>query len=151
MPHAQGPFDVSLTPQSPDDFADGAVLGRLTIEKTFRGDLVATSRGQMLTGVTTVNGSAAYVAIERVTGTLHGRRGAFILQHRGVMDRGAQELLVTVVPDSATDELTGLTGAMRIIIQGRDHAYAFDYELPDADASVDGAADTDATDATGTP
>jgi hypothetical protein len=151
MPRAQGPFDVSLTPQPPDDFADGAVLGRLTIEKTFRGDLVAASRGQMLTGMTVVNGSAAYVAIERVTGTLHGRRGAFILQHRGVMDRGAQELTVTVVPDSATDELAGLIGSMRIIIQGRDHAYAFDYELPDADAVVDGAADTDATDATGTP
>ena len=129
MPHAAGPFTVKLSPQPADDFADGATLARLTIEKTFEGDLAATSRGQMLSGAGTVKGSAGYVAMERVTGTLHGRRGSFILMHRGVMTRGAPELLVSVVPDSGTGELTGLTGTMAIDIAGGTHAYRFEYEI----------------------
>ena len=126
---ATGTFEVKLTPQPADDYADGAMLGRLTIDKQFHGDLEGTSRGQMLSGMTGTKGSAGYVAIERVTGTLAGRRGTFVLQHSGTMSRGAQQLTITVVPDSATDELTGLTGTMAIIIEAGKHSYEFDYEL----------------------
>ena len=89
---ASGTFEVTLTPQPGDDYADGAVLGRMTIDKQFHGDLDATSKGQMLTGMTSTKGSAGYVAIERVNGTLSGRRGSFILQHSGTMTRGAPTL-----------------------------------------------------------
>jgi hypothetical protein len=124
---ASGTFEVTLTPQPGDDYADGAVLGRMTIDKQFHGDLDATSKGQMLTGMTSTKGSAGYVAIERVSGTLSGRRGSFILQHSGTMTRGAPTLAVTVVPDSGTDELTGLSGTMAIDIMGGQHSYAFEY------------------------
>jgi hypothetical protein len=127
---ATGTFQVKLDPQPADDYADGAMLGRLTIDKQFHGDLEGTSRGQMLSGMTGTKGSAGYVAIERVTGTLAGRRGTFVLQHSGTMSRGAQQLTITVVPDSGTDELTGLTGTMAIIIADGKHSYEFDYELP---------------------
>lgn len=129
---ATGPFDVKVTPQPADDYADGATLGRLTLDKSFHGDLEATSRGQMLTGMSSVKGSAGYVAIERVTGTLAGRRGSFILQHTGTMDRGTPELVITVVPDSGTDELVGLRGTMTIdVAAGGAHSYGFDYTLGD--------------------
>lgn len=124
---ASGTFEVTLTPQPGDDYADGAVLGRMTIDKQFHGDLDATSKGQMLTGMTSTKGSAGYVAIERVSGTLSGRRGSFILQHSGTTTRGAPTLAVTVVPDSGTDELTGLSGTMAIDITGGQHSYAFEY------------------------
>ena len=130
--HASGTFEVKLTPQPADDYADGAALGRLSIDKQFRGDLEGTSRGQMLSGMSSVKGSAGYVAVERVSGTLAGRRGTFILQHSGTMTRGAPELLVRVVPDSGTDELAGLTGTMTIDAAGGRHAYTFDYTLPAA-------------------
>lgn len=129
MTTARGSFDVKLTPQPADDYADAATLARLTIDKQFRGDLEATSKGQMLSGGTGVKGSAGYVAIERVTGTLAGRRGSFILQHFGVMDRGAPRLIVSVVPDSGTDELTGLTGTMTIDVGGGKHAYELTYTI----------------------
>jgi Protein of unknown function (DUF3224) len=129
---ASGTFEVTLTPQPGDDYADGAVLGRMTIDKQFHGDLDATSKGQMLTGMTSTKGSAGYVAIERVSGTLSGRRGSFILQHSGTMARGAPTLAVTVVPDSGTDELTGLSGTMVIDVTRRQHAYDFEYTLPAA-------------------
>lgn len=130
--HARGTFDVAITPTAADDYADGAALGRMTLDKTFRGDLEATSRGQMLTAMTPTKGSAGYVAIERVTGTLGGRRGSFVLQHSGTMERGAQRLTLTVVPDSGTDELTGLAGAMTIQIANGVHGYGFEYALPPA-------------------
>lgn len=130
--HASGTFEVKLTPQPADDYADGAALGRLSIDKQFRGDLEGTSRGQMLTGMSSVKGSAGYVAVERVSGTLAGRRGTFILQHSGTMTRGAPELRVHVVPDSGTDELAGLVGTMTIDASGGRHAYTFDYTLPAA-------------------
>lgn len=129
---ASGTFEVKLSPQPADDHADGATLGRMTIDKQFRGDLEATSKGQMLTGMSSVKGSAGYVAIERVSGTLAGRRGTFILQHTGTMARGAPSLTVTVVPDSGTDELTGLSGTMSIDITGGQHSYTFEYTLPAA-------------------
>ena len=126
---ARGTFQVTLAPQPADGYTDGQTLGRLTIDKRFSGDLEGTSRGQMLTGGTTVRGSAGYVAIERVTGTLGGRRGSFVLQHSGTMTRGAPQLVVTVVPDSGTEELTGLTGSMAILVEPGVHAYEFDYAL----------------------
>jgi len=129
---ATGPFDVKVTPQPADDYADGTALGRLTLDKSFHGDLEATSRGQMLTGMSSVKGSAGYVAIERVTGTLGGKRGSFILQHTGTMDRGAPQLVITVVPDSGTDDLVGLRGTMTIdVAAGGAHSYDFDYTLGD--------------------
>src|SRR4051812_10747389 len=109
MTHATGTFEVKLTPQSADSAEEGAV-GRLLIDKQFHGDLEATSKGQMLTAMTTVKASAGYVAMERVSGTLQGRRGTFALQHSGTMMRGTPQLTVSVVPDSGTEELTGIAG-----------------------------------------
>jgi hypothetical protein len=130
MTHASGPFDVKLTPQQAQDGAGGPTLGRFVLSKRFHGDLEATSEGQMLTAGTDVEGSAGYVAIERVSGTLNGRRGSFSLQHTGVMNRGVPQLTITVVPDSGTDELTGLAGTMTIdIAPDGKHSYSFDYKL----------------------
>jgi hypothetical protein len=125
---ATGTFEVKLNPQ---DEGTEAVVGRMTIEKQFQGDLVGTSKGQMLmAGSESVKSSAGYVAIEKVTGTLNGRRGTFYLQHNGTMNRGAGELTITVIPDTGTDQLTDLRGRMNIIIEGGKHSYEFDYELP---------------------
>lgn len=129
MTTARGTFEVKLAPQSTDEHPDGGSLGRMSIDKQFTGDLTGTSTGEMLTAMTKTNGSAGYVAIERVTGTLHGRAGTFVLQHTGTMTRGAQQLVITVVPDSGTGELAGLAGSMRIIIDAGKHAYEFDYTL----------------------
>jgi len=124
---ATGTFEVKLIPQPPDAYADGIVVARMTIDKTYAGDLQATSHGQMLSAMGGVKGSAGYVAIERVSGTLTGRRGTFTLQHTGTMDRGAPTLSITVVPDSASDELTGLAGTIQIKIDGGRHSYEFTY------------------------
>ncbi|QJR14554.1 DUF3224 domain-containing protein [Usitatibacter palustris] len=130
---ATGPFEVKMTPQSSDDIGDGAPLARMSLEKKFSGDLEASGKGEMLTGMTATKGSAAYVAIERVTGKLKGRSGTFLLQHRGTMTRGAPDLAVIVVPDSGTGELTGITGKMGVRIEaGGKHFYDFDYTLPDS-------------------
>jgi Protein of unknown function (DUF3224) len=99
------------------------------LDKQFHGDLEATSRGQMLTAMTDVKGSAGYVAIERVSGTLRGRAGSFLLQHTGTMTRGAPSLTITVVPDSGTEELAGLSGRMNIIITDGKHSYELEYAL----------------------
>src|SRR3981189_3409406 len=112
---ATGAFEVKLDPQKPDGKFEDATLGRMTIDKQFHGDLEATSKGQMLTGMTSVKGSAGYVAIERVTGSLNGRTGTFILQHTGSMNRGTPQLSVNVVPDSGTGQLQGIAGKMTII------------------------------------
>lgn len=124
--HARGAFDVKLTPQSADP-----VLGRMTFDKQYHGDLDGTGRGEMLTGMTPVKDSAVYVAVERVTGTVSGRRGSFILSHIGTMARGAQDLRIAVVPDSGTDQLTGITGTMSITIdKDGKHFYDLEYMLP---------------------
>lgn len=127
--HAAGAFDVKVTPQAADGHADAVTLGRMTIDKQFHGDLEASSKGQMLTGMGSVKGSAGYVAIEQVTGTLQGRAGTFILQHTGVMDRGASRLVIAVVPDSGTGQLEGLAGTMTIDVADGKHAYAFIYTI----------------------
>jgi uncharacterized protein DUF3224 len=126
---AQGKFDVTIAPLAIADQAAAPTLGRMSIDKRFHGDLEATSTGEMLTAGTAVKDSAAYVAIERVTGTLHGRRGTFVLQHTGIMTRGTGQLTVAVVPDSGTDDLEGLVGTMSITIVGREHSYDFEYGL----------------------
>jgi hypothetical protein len=124
---ASGTFDVTLTPQAQEENVGDPTVGRMSIDKQFHGDLKATSKGQMLATVTEVEGSAGYVAIERVSGTLHGRNGAFSLQHSGVMTRGVQHLTITVVPDSGVGELAGLAGKMTINIAGEEHFYDFEY------------------------
>ena len=130
MTRATGPFEVKLTPQPTEEKAASPILGRMSIEKRFHGDLEGSSEGQMLTAGTDVKGSAGYVAMERVGATLHGRRGTFALQHSGTMTRGAPQLTITVVPDSGTGELTGLAGTMAITIapDGK-HSYDFEYTI----------------------
>jgi hypothetical protein len=130
MQRAAGTFDVKLTPQTLADSAPDATLGRLSIDKQFHGDLEGASRGEMLSAGTAVKGSAGYVAIERVAGTLNGRKGTFVLQHSGTMNRGVPQLSVTVVPDSGTEGLAGLSGTMTIDLTGGKHAYVFEYSLP---------------------
>ena len=132
---AVGRFDVNLSPLPPSDETAGGWLGRMSIVKTFSGDLSGTSRGEMLTAGTAVKGSAGYVAIERVTGSLHGRSGSFVLQHTGTMNRGAPQLSITVVPDSGTEQLAGLSGQLSIRIADGQHHYEFDYSLPEAPQS----------------
>ena len=127
--HATGSFDVNLVPQSLANADAGPLMGRLSINKTFSGDLQATSQGEMLSAGTAVKGSAGYVAMERVTGTLHGKSGSFVLQHSGTMNRGVPQLSVSVVPDSGTDELTGLSGMLTIQIADGKHSYAMNYEI----------------------
>jgi hypothetical protein len=130
MPHAHGPFEVTLQPLPPYAGDDSPLLGRRSIDKRFHGDLDATSKGEMLSAGTTVKGSAGYVAIERVSGALLGRAGTFVLQHFATMTRGAPHLVISVVPDSGTGELTGLTGSMTIdIAADGKHAYRFEYEI----------------------
>ncbi|MGA8273242.1 MAG: DUF3224 domain-containing protein [Candidatus Sulfotelmatobacter sp.] len=133
--HASGPFDVKVNPQTPDGKFEDATMGRMTIDKQFHGDLEGTSKGQMLTAMTDVKGSAGYVAIERVTGTLRTaqgvRSGTFMLQHTGTLTRGAPQLTVTVVPDSGTGQLAGLAGKMTINIVDGKHSYDFEYTLPE--------------------
>ncbi len=132
MIHASGTFEVKLTPQKPDNKeAESANLGRMSIDKEFFGNLAATSKGEMLSAMTDIKGSAGYVAIERVTGTLHGRTGTFMLQHNGTMTRGTPQLSILVVPDSGTGQLVGLAGTMTIKISDGKHFYELDYTLPE--------------------
>jgi steroid delta-isomerase-like uncharacterized protein len=127
---AKGSFTVEMKPQSEPDAHEGVTLGRMSLDKRFEGDLVATGRGEMLTALTSVKGSAGYVALERVTGTLQGRKGSFVFQHSGTMDRTAQHLSITVVPDSGTGELAGIAGTFRLNIVAGKHFYEFEYSLP---------------------
>jgi hypothetical protein len=129
--HATGMFDVKVVPTAPEDKADGSTLGQMSLDKQYHGDLDGESKGQMLTAGTDVKGSAGYVAMERFTGTLNGRKGSFVLQHTGTMNRGALQLTITVVPDSGTGGLVGLTGKLAITIADGRHSYDFEYTLPD--------------------
>jgi len=127
---AKGTFQVKLQPLPFDGQPEGSKLGRMSIDKEITGDLVATTRGQMLSAFGEEKGSAGYVAIERVDGALAGRVGSFVLQHSGSMNRGLPSLRVTVVPDSGTGALTGLAGEFKIIIAEGQHSYEFTYMLP---------------------
>ncbi len=128
---AKGAFEVRLQPLSFEGSDSQCKLGRMLIDKQIAGDLIATTKGQMISAMTETKGSAGYVAIEQVTGTLNGKKGSFVLQHNGLMNRGAPSLSVVVVPDSGTDELTGLEGEFKIIVEGGKHAYEFSYRLPE--------------------
>jgi Protein of unknown function (DUF3224) len=132
--HAAGPFDVKVVPQKPDtQIARAANLGRLTIDKRFHGDLEGISKGEMLATQTDVPGSAGYVALERVTGTLKGRAGSFVLQHSATMTRGTPVSSITVVPDSGTGELRGLSGKMTITVASDGgHSYQFDFRIDES-------------------
>lgn len=130
MAQASGSFEVNITPQA-GDTVEGVSLGRLALDKQFHGDLEATSKGEMLSAGTEV-GSAVYVAIERVTGTLHGRSGSFVLVHKGTMTSAGQELTISVAPDSGTGQLAGLSGTMNIAIVEGNHSYSFEYTLAES-------------------
>lgn len=127
--HATGTFEVAITPVAPADGAASDIPGRMTLAKTFHGGLSGTGEGEMLATMAPGQ-SGAYVAMERVRGVIDGRDGTFMLVHRGIMDRGAQELLITVVPGSGTGELTGLTGVFHLTIEGGAHRYDLEYTLP---------------------
>lgn len=130
---AKGTFEVKMTPQAGEAEGGDPGLGRLLISKTFAGDLTATSKGQMLGSQSeAVPGSGGYVAMELVTGTLNGKKGTFILQHLGTMQGGKFDLNVAVVPDSGSGELTGISGKMKIVIEGKDHFYEFEYSIAKA-------------------
>ena len=126
---ARGSFEVKITPQAALEGVGDPSIGRMALDKRYYGDLEAASLGQMLAAGTEVKGSAGYVALERVSGTLHGKRGTFVLQHNGLMNRGAPTLTIVVVPDSGTGELAGLSGSMRIDISDGKHFYTLDYSL----------------------
>jgi hypothetical protein len=126
-----GAFDVKLSPEPASAAAEIAGIGRMSLDKTFHGPLQGTSRGEMIAFRSTTPGSAGYVAMETVRGTLDGREGSFVLQHSATMDRNQPSLSITVVPDSGTGALTGLTGRMHIdIAPGGAHSYRFEYRLP---------------------
>lgn len=129
--HATGTFEVKLVPQPATPGIEAASIGRQTINKQIHGDLEAVTQGEMMAYMTATQGSGAYVALEKVTGTLHDKHGSFVLMHRATMTRGAPSMSVTVVPDSGTDELTGLAGDFVIQIDAKGgHSYTFDYTLP---------------------
>jgi hypothetical protein len=127
--HARGTFEVKVAPIPEEGSFGAAGLGRMSIDKTFHGDLEGASVGQMLTAMSTVEGSGAYVAVEKITGRLAGRTGSFMLHHRGVMTRGEPSLSVTIVPDSGTGELAGIAGTLGIDIRDGQHFYDLEYTL----------------------
>lgn len=129
MPRATGSFEVTLNPMPVENNPGIEGVGRMAIDKHYHGELEATGQGQMLTGGTAIKNSAGYVAIERVTGSLKGRKGSFILQHNGIMNRGTPSLVISIVPDSGTDQLDGLRGTMSIRIEGGKHFYDLTYTL----------------------
>jgi hypothetical protein len=128
--NAKGPFEVKMTPQKWTESTEDHALGRFLLDKQYHGDLEASALGQMLSSGTGAKGSSGvYVAIEKVTGTLHGRTGTFVLYHTGVINRGVPQLSISVAPDSGTGDLTGLAGSMTIQIADGKHSYEFAYTL----------------------
>jgi Protein of unknown function (DUF3224) len=125
--HATGTFEVKLTPEP--DASGEAVVGRMSIDKQFQGDINGTSKGLMTMAGTAVQGSAGYVALEKVSASIDGKNGTFYLQHHGIMNRGEGKLIVVVIPDSGTDGLTGLSGSMSIKIEDGKHFYDFEYAI----------------------
>ena len=125
-----GKFDVNLQPLQPYSQGDkGINFGRMSIDKNFDGELSAVSKGEMVSAMTPVKGSAGYVAVEQVIGTLSGKKGSFVLQHFGTIDKGKNYLNIEVVPDSGTDELKGISGKMNIRIEEGEHFYDFEYQI----------------------
>lgn len=136
MSLAKGAFDVQVIPRPLDGAADDPSFARYALTKQFRGDLEASGAGQMLASGGPHEGAGAYVAIERVTGTLHGRTGSFVLQHRGTMDSSGMEMLVTIVPESGSGDLVGIRGTLEILFDGPQHLYELEYQLPAASTSA---------------
>lgn len=128
--HASGTFDAKTTPIAADDATMGTLIGRYSLVKQYHGDLDATAKGEMLSAGDPSSGNAGYVAVEQITGALNGHTGSFALQHSGVMEGGKYKLSVTVVPGSGTDQLSGLSGSLNILIASGKHSYTFDYTLP---------------------
>ena len=129
--HATGTFEVKMQPQGDGDVAEGSSLARMSLDKRFSGDLEASGKGEMLAARSDVPSSAAYVAIERVSGSLLGQEGSFVLVHKGVMTQATQQLVIEVVPDTGTGQLKGLAGTLGIRIEGGQHHYDFEYSLPE--------------------
>jgi expansin (peptidoglycan-binding protein) len=131
--HAEGSFTVKTSPIASDEATAGTPIGRYALDKQFHGDLEAASKGEMLGAGNPATGTAGYVAIEHVTGTLSGHSGSFALQHFGTMEQGKFELTVKVVPGSGTGDLAGMSGLMTIIATGGKHSYTLDYALPSSE------------------
>lgn len=129
--HAEGTFDVKTSPLNADEATNGTAIGRYALDKQFHGDLEAVSKGEMLGAGCPATGTAGYVAIEQVTGTLNGRAGSFALQHFGTMEDNKFELTVKVVPGSGSGDLAGISGAMQIVVANGKHTWKFDYTLPE--------------------
>jgi hypothetical protein len=129
---ATGSFEVKMVPRPAEENVHDPSISRMSLDKQFSGDLTGSSKGQMLAVSTEVKNSAVYVALERFTGTLHGRTGSFALHHTGIMTRGNPQLSITVVPDSGTGDLVGLTGTLNIKIENGNHSHEFDYALGEA-------------------
>ena len=129
MPVARGPMDVDIEPEPPFLEQGGVKLNRNVVRKEFSGDMVGDSEAQMIAAFTGTPGSAGYVAIEHFTGSVGGKSGSFVLQHSGMMDRGDARLAVTIVPDSGTGELAGISGTLQIDNDQGKHSYVLDYEL----------------------
>lgn len=127
MNHATGSFDVTVRPLEAYAKEDTPLLGRMSLDKQYHGDLDGTAKGEMLTGMTVVKDSGVYVAVERFSGSLHGKRGTFIMHHTGIMERGAQRLSIAIAADSGTEELKGLSGTMTIDIKDGKHSYILEY------------------------
>ena len=126
---ASGPFDVTMTPDGPSDKDGVTRTARMLLDKRYAGALAAEGKGQLLSAVTDTEGSAAYVAIERITGTVHGKHGSFVIQHTGTMRAGERQLSIRIVPDSGTGELAGISGTMAIRMEGSKHFYDLHYTL----------------------
>ena len=124
--HAKGPFTVTLTPQQS---APDAPIAHMLLNKEFRGDLEAIAHGEMMAASEPLTGAGVYVALDRVTGTLHGKSGSFLMAHRGIRNADGQELSIVIVPGSGTGQLTGITGTVGIEIVGKEHFYTMDYEM----------------------
>lgn len=129
MPTARGPMDVNMEAEPAFLEQEGLKLNRNLVRKVFSGDMAGTSEAQMIAAVTATPGSAGYVAIEHFIGSVGGRSGSFVLQHSGVMNRGDARLEVTIVPDSGTGELAGISGTLEIHNDEGQHSYVLDYEL----------------------
>ena len=130
--HVSGSFNITMTPASTPQRSGRTTLGRMLLDKVYKGDLAATASGEMLSAVTDTKGAAGYVAIESITGVLQGRQGSFVVRHAGTMADGKQELSIVIVPHSGTGQLEGISGTMGIRIEGGQHFYDLDYRLPGA-------------------
>jgi hypothetical protein len=129
MTLATGTFEVKINPQS-ENKGEGSTMGRMSLDKQYHGDLEATAKGEMLyASSVATQGSGSYVAVERVTGKLQGKSGSFALAHKGSMAGGQQQMDITIVPDSGSGELAGISGTLKIIIAGGKHSYELEYSL----------------------